>query len=114
MPKGKGKMCFFQLTDKRVGAFTKRQYSREETGMKTIKEDFGGEIRQFGKIHPAVFFMDFYEILEWVKFCENSSRVRFLFSRRTGTRGEIFILRLYTCVLFTRCVISPTNSSPYL
>lgn len=105
MPKGKGTLHLFQLTNEHVGAFTMQQYSREETGMKTIKKSISREIRQFGKIHPSVFFMDFYKILEWVKFGENSSRARFLFSSRTGTRSEIFILRLYTCVLFTRYVI---------
>lgn len=95
---------FFQLT-KHVRAFTLQQYSKKETGMKKIKENSNREIWQFGKIHPAVFFMDFYRILEWVKFCENSARIfRFLFS--TGLRQEMkFSLSLYTCDLFTTYVI---------
>lgn len=105
LPKGKGTQHFFQLTDKRVGAFTTQQYSREETGMHTVKENINREICRFGKIHSAVFFMDFYKILEWVKFCENSFNARFLIYSRTGTKNEIFIFRLYTCVLLTRYII---------
>lgn len=71
MPKGKHTLHFFQLTNKHVGAFTMQQYFREETRVETIKEKINREIRQFGKIHPTVFFMDFYKILEWVKFCES-------------------------------------------
>lgn len=86
MPTGKGTLHFFQLTSKRVGAFTMQQYSGKDTGMKIIKENINNrEIRQFGKIHPVVFFIDFYKILQCIKFCENSSRARFLISSRTGT-----------------------------
>lgn len=105
MPKGKGIWHFFQLTNKPVGDFTMQQHSREETRMKTTKENINREICHFGKIYSAVFFMDFYKILDWAKFCENLFRARFLICSRTGTKNEIFIFRLYTCVLFTRYVI---------
>lgn len=64
LPKGKGTQHFFQLIDKRVGAFTMQQYSREETGIHTAKENINREICRFGKIHSVVFFMDFCKILE--------------------------------------------------
>lgn len=106
MPKGKGTQHFLQLTNKlNLGAFTIQQYSREETGIKTSKKYINTEICHFGKIYSAVVFMDFYKILEWVKFCESSFKDRFLIWSRTGTKKEIFIFRLYTCVLYTKYVI---------
>lgn len=60
MPKGKGTQHFFLLTNKlNVGAFTMEHYSRDETGMKTIKENTNREICHFGKIYSAVFFYGF-------------------------------------------------------
>lgn len=65
--KAKVRCFFFQLTNRHVEASTVQRHPREETGREIIKENiFNRERSQFGKILPAVYFMDFYTILEWI------------------------------------------------